>query len=381
MADNIFHFGRLLRAAGLSIGPQQIADAVSAVTVAGISDRAKLYWAMHTALVKRPSERLIFDQAFAIFWRDPGFLKRMMSLMIPQTNAPQSPDQQAELSRRLSEALSAASQDVPKPKPDQLDVDAFDTFSSQQVDRQKDFAQMSAEELQAAKLQVQRIQLIREELATRRYAAARRGEKIDLRKMLREMATKDVDHMLLRHRKRKRRRPPLVILCDISGSMEQYARVFLHFLYAVRNDHDRVSCFLFATRLYDVTRKLQNRDADVAIASIGTDVKDWSGGTRIGHCLSEFNKHWARRVLGQNARVLLFTDGLDRDASDGMELVVRRLAASCRKLIWVNPLLRYDKYEPIAAGARILDRYAGETRSCHNVESLQDLARALNAAG
>lgn len=378
LADNILHFGRLLRAAGLPVGAGQIIDATNAVIAVGIEDRSRLYWAMHAAFVKRRGERELFDQAFAIFWRDPGFLKRMMSLMIPQMTAPAAPDQKIDLARRLSEALSAAQPDARSEQPDTLEVDAFETFSSQQVDRTKDFAQMTAEELRAAKAEILRIRLVRQEITTRRFRDARRGERIDLRRMLRDAAAKGPDHLFLRHRRRRRRRPPLVVLCDISGSMDQYARVFLHFLYALTGEHDRVSCFLFATRLYDVTRKLANRDPDVAIAAVGADVNDWSGGTRIGHCLEEFNRRWARRVLAQNAQVLLFTDGLDRDAGDGMDRAVRRLAASSRRLVWVNPLLRYDRYQPIAAGARILDRYASETRSCHNIDSLADLAAALN---
>ncbi len=381
LADNILHFGRLLRAAGLRVGSGQIADATAAVAAAGVGDRARLYWALHTAFVKRRSERELFDQAFAIFWRDPGFLKRMMTMMIPQTLAPPQPDQQRELARRLSEALTSQSDDVTKPKPDDIEVEAFETFSPNQVDRHQDFAQMSAEELADAMAAVRRIRLVREEITTRRRVADKRGRDIHLRRMLRDAAQKGPDHLLLQRRRRKRQRPPLVVLCDISGSMEQYARVFLHFLYALKSDHGRVSCFLFATRLYDVTRKLQDRDPDVAIAAVGSGVTDWSGGTRIGHCLGAFNQQWARRVLGQNAQVLVFTDGLDRDAGDGMTRAVRRLAASCRKLVWVNPLLRYDRYQPLAAGARILDRYASETRSCHNVASLADLARALNGDG
>ncbi|MGI9522102.1 MAG: vWA domain-containing protein [Hyphomicrobiaceae bacterium] len=377
IGDNILHFGRLLRAAGLPVGTGQIIDAARAVAAVGLTDKTRLYWALHAALVKRRSERALFDQAFAIFWRDPGFLSRMMSLMIPQTSAPRTDDQEA-LSRRLSDAL-AASQSAPRPEmPELLDVDAFETFSDQQTDRSKDFAQMSGEELRAAQGEIQKIRLLRLDVLTRRYESAEVGARVDLRRMLKDGATKGPDHLLLRWRRRRRRRPPLVILCDISGSMDSYARVFLHFLYALKSDRDRVSCFLFATRLHNVTRKLENRDPDAAIAAVGSDVTDWSGGTRIGQCITMFNRTWARRVLGQNAHVLLFTDGLDREGGEGMERAIRRLAASCQKLVWVNPLLRYDRYEPIAAGARILNRYASETRSCHSINSLAELARALN---
>ncbi len=378
IADNMLHFGRVLRAAGLPITPQQTADAIAATLATGLSSRSRFYWALHLAFVKRRSEHELFDQAFAIFWRDPGYLKRMMSLMIPQTLALPNPDQQKNLARRLSDALGDLGQNEPKPQPDILDVDAVETFSSHQLDRTKDFAQMTAEELRAATKQVQRIRFVMETRPTRRYGPSSSGHAIDLRRMLREAGSKGSDHLLLKRRARKHRRPPLVVLCDISGSMEQYARVFLHFLYGLTSEHEKVSCFLFATRLYDISRKLKSRDPDVAIAAVGNDVTDWSGGTRIGQCLTEFNQRWARRVLGQGANVMLFTDGLDRDAGDGMELAARRLSASCKRLIWINPLLRYDKYQPIASGARILDTYATESRSCHNVESLADLAAALN---
>ena len=378
IADNMLHFGRVLRVAGLPITPQQTADAIDATLAVGISSRSRFYWALHTAFVKRRSEHELFEQAFAIFWRDPGYLKRMMSLMIPQTSAPPMPEQQKNLARRLSDALGDLGSNEPKPQPDELEIDAVETFSNQQQDRTKDFAQMTADELRQASAEVQRIKFVTETKPTRRFSASSSGSSVDLRRMLREAGSKGSDHLLLKRRKRRHRQPPLVVLCDISGSMEQYARVFLHFLYGLSSHHDRVSCFLFATRLYDISRKLKSKDPDVAIASVGNDVTDWSGGTRIGQCLTEFNQRWARRVLGQNANVLLFTDGLDRDAGEGMELAARRLATSCKRLIWINPLLRYDKYQPIASGARILDTYASETRSCHNIESLSDLAVALN---
>ena len=377
LADNIMHFGRLLRAAGLRVGTGQIAIATEAVMRAGIRERDQLYWSLHCAFVKRPSERETFDQAFAIFWRDPRFLQRMMSLMIPQTTAPNAPEQSRDLMRRLSEALSDNSAQ-PGQKPQTIELDAVETYSSASLDRTKDFAQMTAQELTAVYREVETLALLRYRRRTRRFEPSTRGSRIDLRRVLRETCAKGPDHLLLQHRRPQRRRPPLVILCDISGSMEQYARVLLHFVYAVTADHDRVACFLFATSLHNVTRKLKSRDPDIAISAIGNEVRDWSGGTRIGACLADFNQHWARRVLAGNAQVLLFTDGLDREGGDGMDRQVRRLSASCRRLIWVNPLLRYDRYEPTASGARILDQYASELRSCHNVDTLTDLLKALS---
>jgi hypothetical protein len=183
--------------------------------------------------------------------------------------------------------------------------------------------------------------------------------------------------MLPLFKKRRMRRPPLVVLCDISGSMDAYARLFLHFLYALMNGGERVSSFLFGTRLTNITRNLRNRDPDAALAKVAAQVSDWSGGTRIGESLAAFNRLWARRVLGQNATVLLFTDGLDRAGGEGIADAARRLRASSRRLIWLNPLLRYEQYAPLAAGATELERHVSELRPCHNLSSLAGLAAAL----
>ena len=160
--------------------------------------------------------------------------------------------------------------------------------------------------------------------------------------------------------------------------MDSYARIFLHFLYAVTNARDRVHSFLFGTRLTHITRMLRDRDPDAALARVAREVPDWSGGTRIGDTLTRFNHIWARRVLGQNALVLLITDGLDRAGGAEVGSAARRLASSCRRLIWLNPLLRYDDYQPLASGARELARHVGEIRPCHNLASLADLIGALS---
>ena len=376
IAENILMFARLLRAAGLPVGPQKVVLATQAVLAAGLESQKTVYWTLHAVFVNKRSERDIFNQAFVMFWRDPDYLKQMMSLMVPNLKAGGLEDDK-ELSRRMTESLfKARRSDIPEGE-EQFEIDAAETFSEVEVLRSKDFEQMSAAELARAKRAMERLTLPFEEIRTRRYARSSRGTKLDVRRMLREGAAKGGDYLLPAFRARVTRRPPIVVLCDISGSMDTYARVFLHFLYSLTNDRDRVSSFLFGTRLTNITRALKFRDPDVAISRVTKDVVDWSGGTRIGHCLAEFNHKWARRVLGQNALVLLFTDGLDREGAEGLEAEARRLRGSCRKLIWLNPLLRYDGYAPIAAGARVLDQYASEVRSCHNAASLEDLARAL----
>jgi uncharacterized protein with von Willebrand factor type A (vWA) domain len=377
IAENILMFARLLRAAGMPVGPQKVVLATEAVLTAGLASQKTLYWTLHAVFVTKRTERDVFNQAFVMFWRDPDYLKQMMSLMIPGMKSTREADDKP-LSRRVSESLFK-SQDRPAPQgEDTIEIDAAETFSEAEILRGKDFEQMSAQELARAKRTLERLRLPFEEIRTRRFASSRRGHRLDVRAMLRDSAAHAGDIGLPRLKQRLWRRPPVVVLVDISGSMDTYARVFLHFLYSLTNDRDRVSSFLFGTRLSNVTRALKYRDPDVAIARVSKDVVDWSGGTRIGHCLTEFNRKWARRVLGQNALVLLFTDGLDREGGEGIAAEARRLAHSCRRLIWLNPLLRYDRYAPIAAGAQALSRYASEMRSCHSVDSLQDLARVLS---
>ncbi len=376
IAENILFFARLLRASGLPVGPDKVLLGIEAVIAAGIRDQRTLYWTLHAVFVNRRAEREIFNQAFVMFWRDPGFINQMLSLMVRGLRAEQAPDDKA-LSRRLSETLFKHA-DRPAPQEDdQLEIDAEGTFSNRELLQAKDFEQMSTEELIRARASIRRMTLPFEEIRTRRFVSARKGQRIDLRRILRESASKGSDHLQLHYKSRVERRPPLVVLCDISGSMDAYARTLLHFLHALTNDRDRVFSFLFGTHLTHVTRSLKSRDPDVAIAKVGGDVTDWSGGTRIGAAIEEFNRHWARRVLGQNATVLLITDGLDREGGQGLELAARRLKASCRRLIWLNPLMRYDRYQPLAAGAEALSRHVTEMRSCHNLKSLEDLAQAL----
>lgn len=376
IAENILHFGRLLRASGLPVGPEKILTATRAVMTAGIESPKILYWTLHAVFVSRRTEHDIFNQAFLMFWKDPGYLEQMMSLMLPSSPAADAPPQQA-LSRRLSESLLQSSDRKSEPEQEQIELDAIGTFSDTDVSQTKDFEQMSVKELALARRAIRNFMLATRPIRTRRYQPGSRPDRLDLRRMLRETAGKGGDSLAPAWRQRRWRRPPIVVLCDISGSMDTYARVFLHFLYALTNESDRVSAFLFGTHLSNITRELKNRDPDAAIGKVSRDVTDWSGGTRIGASLDDFNRQWARRVLGQNATVLLFTDGLDREGGEGIEKAARKLRANCRRLVWLNPLLRFDRYEPIAAGARALATHVTDMRPCHNLTSLAELANAL----
>ncbi|HUC65132.1 MAG TPA: VWA domain-containing protein [Stellaceae bacterium] len=375
---NIMYFARTLRAAGLPIGPGKVLAAVEAVRAVGITDRSDFYWTLHAVFVNRRDQRELFDQAFHIFWRNPELLEKMMALMLP---AIRSNEPGEEISRRLAEALHAGDgHDKDRPSETEIEVDAAMTFSERELLQKMDFEKMSTAELAAARTAIRRMALPIADLPTRRFAADPRGARTDMRATLRAQL-RSGDLLTLKRKRRRRRPPPLVVLCDISGSMSRYSRTFLHFMHAVTNDRDRVSTFLFGTRLTNITRFLRYRDVDVALDKVAGAVEDWSGGTRIGQCLADFNRDWSRRVLGQGAVVLLITDGLDRDAGAGIGREMDRLHKSCRRLIWLNPLLRYEGFAPKSLGMRAILPHVDEFRPVHNLESLGELVTALSRPG
>ncbi|NNG05982.1 MAG: VWA domain-containing protein [Inquilinus sp.] len=382
LALNIMQFCRVLRAAGLPIGPGKMLQALEAVRTVGVGSRADLYWTLHAALVNRRDQRELFDQAFHIFWRNPDLLKRAMALMLPQIETGRDEDRE-QVMRRLAEALQqypkpGGDQGRPPPEPPELEIDATLTFSEREVLQSTDFEQMSAEELAQAKRAIAGLHLPVRPLPMRRFRASASGPRIDLRRTLRRSLRGGGATIDLVRKTRRYRPPPIVALCDISGSMSRYSRMLLHFLHAVTSDRDRVHSFVFGTRLTNVTRHLRHRDVDLALDRVAGAVEDWSGGTRIGTCLHDFNRWWGRRVLGQGAVVLLITDGLDRDTAHTLETEIERLHKSCRRLIWLNPLLRYDGYAPKSLGARQLMPHCDDFRPVHNLESLADLAAVLS---
>jgi len=379
LPENVMHFARLLRAAGLRVGSDRVIDCVRALEIAGEHEfplrREDWYWTMSAVLLSRNEQRPIFDQAFRIFWRDPKLAERMMQLMLPQAygRAPKPEEQQ---SQRLTDALFSQKQQ--EAKTEKVELEARLTFSSREVLQRMDFDTMSAAELVEAKRMLSQLRLPLPLIRTRRFRTHRAGVRVDLRKTMRESLRDGGDIIPLVRSAPVELHPPLVVLCDISGSMNPYSRMFLHFLHAITNDRDRVAVFVFGTRLTNITRQLRHRDVDVAMQRVADAIKDWSGGTRIGHSLREFNFKWGRRVLGQNACVLLVSDGLDREAGEGLGEEMERLAKSCHRLVWLNPLLRYDKFEARPAGVRAMLPHVDLFLPVHNLDSLLDLAKALS---
>lgn len=377
LAENVMHFARLLRAAGMRVGPDRVIDCVRALEIAGAGRRDDWYWTMSAVLLSREEQRPVFDQAFRLFWRDPKLTEKMMQLLLPKTYG-RTPKPEEQQSQRLTDALFGQKKPEEQPEEQKVEMDAQLTFSSREVLQRMDFDTMSAAELAEAKKMIRQLRLPLPRIRTRRHAPDARGARVHLRATLRESLREGGDVIRLVRSRPVEVHPPLVVLCDISGSMNPYARMFLHFLHALTNDRDRVHTFVFGTRLTNITRQLRHRDVDVAMTRVADAIKDWSGGTRIGVCLREFNWRWARRLLGQNACVLLVSDGLDREAGEGLGEEMERLSKSCRFLVWLNPLLRYDRFEAKPAGVRAMLPHVDLFLPVHNLKSLVDLAHTLS---
>ena len=378
LADNLVHFARALRAAGIPVGPGAVLDALAAVRAAGIGMREDFYWTLHAVFVKRHEHSILFDQAFRIFFRRRGGIDNLLATMLPQAPVPeQKPPPGAQ---RVSQALLTSRGEMER-KPPELETDARLTVSDREVLQKKDFAQMTADEIAAARAAIKRLVLSLDEVKTRRLAPHRHGHIVDIRRTLRASLKAGGAVIDLKYLGPRVKAPPVVALLDISGSMSQYTRLFLHFLHTVTDARKRVHTFLFGTRLTNVTRALKAKDPDESLASVAASVPDWSGGTRIASSLRAFNKLWARRVLTQGAIVLLITDGLERDPDERLAFEIDRLHRSCRRLIWLNPLLRFSGFEAKAKGIRAMVPHVDQLRPIHNLESMGELVRALSAGG
>lgn len=381
LAANVMHFARLLRRAGLPVGPSDMLAAVQAVALVDVGSRAQIRTALRTTMVHRHEHADLFDQAFLLFWKDPAAAAHATLLGMMDGKKKKAPEKAPPGGRRISEAFNTPRERQDKPEEERQEIDAVLTVSDQERLQTLDFEAMSADEIAAAKAEIRRLVLPLDLRRTRRRRPDPRGPHIDLRATIRASLRSGGEIFDVARTSKTTRPPPLVILCDISGSMARYAQILLHFLHAVANDRDRVHTFLFGTRLSNITRQLRHHDPEVAFQLVSHAVPDWSGGTRIGEALASFNHDWARRVLGQGAVVLLVTDGLDRDGAAGLAENMERLHKSCSRLVWLNPLLRWDGFEPRSMGIRAMLPHVDEFRPVHNLASLRELVGSLSRPG
>ncbi len=374
LAENIMLFARLLRATGMPVGTGSVLNAIRAVSLIGIESQQDLHTVLLCQFVSRREQMPVFDQTFALFWRNPKLMEKLMGAMLPTLQSDQ--DQQP-LIRRLGEALSSGNTQSSGQDEEQVELQANLSASESEILQSRDFEQMSESELQVAKKMLKHLKLPMKPIQTRRHQASVSRAHIDMRRTM-QNSLRNSELIPLQFKRQITRPPAIIVLCDISGSMAQYSRMFLHFMHAMTNNGNRVHSFLFGTRLTNISRYLRNKDVDLALEETAKAVEDWSGGTRIGFCLKQFNQHWSRRMLGQGAVVILLTDGLDRGEGPELGKQMERLSKSCRQLVWLNPLLRYKKFEPRAEGVRIMLPYVDVFRSAHNINSLAELPALLN---
>lgn len=379
LLDNLVHFVQLLRYGGVRCGTDATQTAVRALERVGVERRDDVRAALHAVLVSRREHRELFDVAFDHFWRDPLGLEAALHLLAPSAPSAPTPRRRpgsARLDPPSASRPPSRSRDDPPPG-DRLEAHmAWAPVESLQT---RDFEQMSAQEWQVARRRIAALDFDPAPVRTRRFAPDPRGARIDARATLRAAVRTGGSWIPLRRRARRERPADLVLLCDVSGSMDVYARAVLHFAHGLTRARPGTRTFLFGTRLTPVTRMLRHRDVDAALADIGSTVTDWSGGTRIGAALGAFNRRWSRRVLSSGAVVLLVTDGLDRAGAEGIDDAAARLRRSCRRLIWLNPLLRWDGFEPKASGVRALLHHVDEMRPVHDLASLESLLAALSS--
>lgn len=372
---NMIGFCRTLRQAGVPLGPGEIADALFAMRATGVERREDVYRALRAVLIKDPAHFRVFGQAFHVWFRNPRLLERIPALVLPpETDEGGGAEPPV---RRLLEALAAS---VRERADDTPEIDRSLTWSAREVLAQKDFEQMTVAELGAAKELLRRKIAPLEDVPTRRFRPSSAGRRYDLRRSMQRMLRNDGQLLQLVRKRRVHRPPSLVLICDISGSMSRYSRMFLHFAHALGAKHRNVASFVFATRLTNISRRMADKDIDRALARVAGDVADWDGGTRIADCLERFNVDWGRRVLAQNAVVVLLSDGLERDSESNLEFQMQRLRLSCRRLIWLNPVLRYAAFEPKASGILKMLPHVDLFLPAHNVDSLAALSRLLREA-
>ena len=378
--QNIAHFVRVLRRAGMRTGPADTVNCVEACQTVDIGNRSEFYHALSSCLVKRPEDRLVFDQAFHIFWRNPRLMEKMRDLLLPSLTRETEGDAEDDpTSRRVDEALNAAPPpDVEEDDNESIEIDMSMTTSTVERLQTTDFQMMSVDEMAEAERAIETMVLALPTKRSRRFAATPSHGRLSFKHTLRRMARQGGLPLPVREQPLVKPRP-IVVICDISGSMERYSRMLLRFVHALTQRRGNVHSFLFGTRLSNVTRQMKDRDADAALRAISHAVEDWSGGTRISGALQNFNRDWSRRVLGQGAIVLMITDGLDRDEDGDLAFEIDRLHRSCAKLIWLNPLLRFDGFEPRSGGVQTMLPHVDAFLPIHSLASIRQLSGMLGA--
>jgi uncharacterized protein with von Willebrand factor type A (vWA) domain len=377
LADNIAGFGRALRRAGLRVDSARIALAQQAAQLVGVADKADLGAAMEAVLVSREQERGVFRELFDAYFRDPDVAHKLLAQMLPSTQGQRDRKQRP----RVSEALAPQKKfgGAPRPPDKEIDFDAAMTASNLERLKHADFNELTASEFHLVERLARDIALPVPQVALRRTRPGMRGKQLHWARTIRQAGHTGGELLALRRLQRKREPLPLLVLVDVSGSMERYARLLLAFLHAATRAHRRRDVFAFGTHLTDLTPAFRIADSDAMLAAASNAIADYGGGTRLGEALATLHREHARRLVGRRTLVLLISDGLDTGESELLDRELAWLTHRCRRLLWLNPLLRFEGYAPLARGAAVLHRHAHGMLAVHNLARLQDLAASLAA--
>ena len=375
LLHNLLLFGRVLRRLGLDVHADRMIDVVRALDLIGVTRKRDFRQTLRTLLVHRQPDLAVFDEAFDVFWRPP---KDEWTTMDLRSMGEQRRFRQPQVAPPPPESDSSAGGTRELEKTEETDrVDLTQTYSAREVLRVKDFARYTSDEIAHAKAMMSELTWDLGKRTTRRWMPGS-GAAVDLRRVARRNVKYGGELLELPRRQRKEKSQPLVLICDVSGSMESYTRMLLHFIHSIAGEMERVEAFLFATRLTRITRFLGPRAVDAAVKEVARSVPDWAGGTRIGEALKVFNLRWARRVLGWGSVVLIVSDGWDRGDPDPLGREMARLQRSCHRLIWLNPLLGSVDYEPLTRGMQAALPYVDDFLPVHSLASLEDVAAYLN---
>ena len=375
LLHNLILFGRLLRALGMDVNPSRMIDLVQALEHVNLAHKPDFYYTARCLLVHNRDDLPLFDQAFALFWRAPRE-KILWEELFAFSSEPSEP-QPIIAPPPLQEREPIANDEAEVDEEVQQVIEVTQTYSIRERLRHKDFGDLTQEELRTVR---QFMAQMVWELGLRRTRRQRpgRGQRLDLRRSLRRNLRYGGELIEWPSRQFKYKPRPLIVIADISGSMERYTRLLLHFIYSLtKRLEQQVEAFVFSTRLTRITRQLRGKEIDRALEEVSYEVSDWSGGTRIGDSLKAFNFEWGRRVLGRGAIVLLISDGWDRGDPVLLHQEIGRLQRSCHRLVWLNPLLGSTQYEPLTRGMQAALPYIDDFLPVHNLVSLETLATHL----
>jgi len=389
-------FGRILWEVGIGVGPRQMLDLVDTLTYIDLTNKEDFYNALKCSLVTKHEQEAVFNQMFGYYW----FLRDKQGKKSDPNGNVRREERQMRLPpserKRLAEHMNALDQRKElrqemrqterkrgrEPEKDEYDDDQGEpqgtAFSAVEQLRKKDFEDFTWDEVQEAKRLMADMRWQLGMRPTRRKTPSHAGSYPDMRRIIRRNLKYGAEFVELTWRKIKRKPRPLVIICDISGSMSLYSRLLLHFIHTISNGLMNVEAFVFGTRLTRITRQLKKRDVDDAVRDVSKSVQDWSGGTRIGDALHFFNHNWAKRVLGRGAVVLVISDGWDRGDAGTLSIEMDRLQHSCHRLIWLNPLLGSPDYRPLTVGMKTALPFIDNFLPAHNLDSLIDLGNLLS---